>query len=78
MLPDPFWGMRAWRNSRETKQPSHTKIKMVENESKVKIGSSAKDGVSERLSRRTIEKIRKTLQSSTGTAKSILVLLYPA
>jgi len=51
VLPDPFQGMRAWRNSMETQQSGHTPRSGPE----VKNKSSAKDGVLERLGCGTIQ-----------------------
>jgi len=52
VLPDPFRGMGAWRNSTETQQSSHA----LRSEPEVKNGrSSAKDGAPERLRCRTIQ-----------------------
>jgi len=44
VLPDPFRGLGAWRNSTETKQPGHAQRSGPE----VKNGSSAKDGAPRR------------------------------
>jgi len=45
VLPDPFQGMGAWKNSTETQQSSYA----PRSEPEVKNGSSAKDGMPERL-----------------------------
>jgi len=51
VLPDPFRGMGAWRNSIETQQSGHA----LRSELEVKNGrSSAKDGAPERFRCRTI------------------------
>jgi len=52
VLPDPFRGMRAWRNSTETKQSGHAPRFGPE----VKNESSAKDGAPERLGCGTIQR----------------------
>jgi len=64
VLPDPFRGMEAWRNSTEAQQWSHAPRYGPE----VKSGrSSAKNGVPERLGCGTIKK--EILQrGSTGAA----------
>jgi len=67
VLPDPFRGMGAWRNSMETQQSGHAPRSGPE----VKNGRiSAKDGESERLSCRTIqEEVSQILQRvSAGAA----------
>jgi len=52
VIPDLFRGMGAWRNSTETQQSGHASRSgpKVKNER-----SSAKDGVPERLTCRTIQ-----------------------
>jgi len=46
VLPDPFQGMRAWKNSTETQQSGHA----PRSEPEVKNGrSNAKDGALKRL-----------------------------
>jgi len=52
VLPDPFRGMRMWRNSTETQQSGDFPRFGPE----VKNGSSAKDGALERLKCGTIQK----------------------
>jgi len=51
VLPDPFQGMGVWRNSTENQQSGHAPRSGLE----VKNGSSAKDGVPERLRCETIQ-----------------------
>jgi len=67
VLPDPFRGMGAWRNSTETQQLGHA----PRNGPEVKNGrSGAKDGAPERLECRTVkEEVSQILQRvSTGAA----------
>jgi len=51
VLPDPFRGMGAWRNSKETQQSGHASRSGPE----VKNGISADDGAPERLGCGTIQ-----------------------
>jgi len=76
VLPDPFRGMRAWRNSAETQQPGHAPWSGPE----VKNGrSSAKDGTPERLGCGTIQEENQILQrGAAGAARRILLPFYPA
>jgi len=66
VLPDPFRGMGAWRNSTETQQFGHT----LRSGPELKNRSSAKDGVPERLGCGTVkEEASHILQRvSAGTA----------
>jgi len=76
VLPDPFRGMGAWRNSTETQQSGHAPRSGPE----VKNGrSSAKDGAPKRLGCGTIQEVSQFLQSvSAGAARRILLSFYPA
>jgi len=73
VLPDPFRGMGAWRNSTETQQLNHAPRSLP----KVKTRrSSAKDGVPERLRCGTIQEevsqiLQRVLQAMTAYLKSI-------
>jgi len=53
MLPDPFRGMGAWRNSTETQQLDHAQRYGLE----IKNGSSAKDGGPKRLRCGTLQEL---------------------
>jgi len=66
VLPDPFRGMGAWRNSTEIQQSGHAPRSGPE----VKNGrSSAKDGESERLGCGTFqEEVSRILQSVSADA----------
>jgi len=66
VLPNPFQGMGAWRNSTETQQSSHTPRSGPE----VKNGrSSAKDGAPEKLGCGTIqEEVSRILQRVSACA----------
>jgi len=77
VLPNPFRGMEASRNSMETQQSGHTPRSGPE----VKNGRScAKDGAPERLRCKTIlEQVSQIFQRvSTGAARRILLLSYSA
>jgi len=76
VLPHPFRGMGAWRNSTETRQSGHA----PRSEPEVKNGSSDKDGAPERLGCGTIQKeVSKILQRvSAGATRRILLSFYPA
>jgi len=66
VLPDPFLGMEAWRNSTETQQSSHAPRSgpEVKNET-----SSAKDGEPERLGCGTVkEKVSHILHRVSASA----------
>jgi len=77
LLPDPFRGMRAWRNFTETQQLGHVPRAgpEVKNER-----SGAEDGATERLGCRTVkEEVSQILQKmSEGAAGRILLSFYPA
>jgi len=76
VLPDPFQGMRQWRNSMEIQQLGHAPRSRPE----VKIGrSSAKNGALERLRYGTIqEEVNQILHRvSAGTARRILSSVLP-
>jgi len=66
MLPGPFRGMRAWRNSTETQQSGHAPRSGPE----VKNGSGAEDSAPERLRCGTVkEEVSQILQRvSAGAA----------
>jgi len=67
VLPDPFRGMGAWRNSTETQQSSHAPRSEPEVKNR---RSSAEDGAPERLGCGTVkEEVSQILQRvSAGTA----------
>jgi len=74
VLPDPFQGMGAWKNSTETQHLGHAPRSGPE----VKNGrSSAKDGTPERLRCGTIqEEVSYILQRvSAGAARRILLFV---
>jgi len=76
VLPEPFQGMWAWRNSTETQQSGHAPRFGPE----VKNGrSSPKDGAPERLRCRTIQEEVSRIQQwvSAGAARRILLRFYP-
>jgi len=58
VLPDPFRGMEAWRNSTETQQSDHAQRSGPE----VKNGS-AEDGASERLGCETVKEVERFVYS---------------
>jgi len=58
VLPDPFRGTGAWRNSTETKQSGHAQRSGPE----VKNGRSAKDRELERLGCGTFQEVSYILQ----------------
>jgi len=69
VLPDPFRGTRARRNSTETQQSGHA----IRSGPEIKNRSSAKDGTPERLRCRTIQKeVSQIMQRvSAGAARRI-------
>jgi len=71
VLPDPFQGMGAWRNSTETQQSGHAPRPGPE----VKNGrNSAKDGAPERLRCGTIQEE----VSSAPTSRRLNVVVRPS
>jgi len=68
VLPNPFRGMGAWRNSTETQKSGHA----PRSRSDVKNGNSAEDGVPERLGCETVEEeVSYILQRVSGCPQAL-------
>jgi len=76
VLPDPFRGMGAWKNSTEIQQSSHAPTSGPEGKNE----RSAKGGALERLECGTIqEEVSHTLQRmSAGASRRNFLPFYPA
>jgi len=75
VLPNPFRGMGAWRNSTETQQSDHAPRSGPE----VKNGRScAKDGAPERIGCGTIQEESQILQKVSAGAAWRILPFYPA